>query len=102
MIPRQSLPSVIIEELIAGKITAVMSLSARTLDAFVQLLHKHDIWHHHQNITILSISDKAGMLSNDICGDLQWREHLVAETPDKTGIIALARYWHQLSVAREK
>ncbi len=95
MIPRSSFPSAIIEELVAGKITAVMSLSARTLGAFVQLLYKHDIWHHHQNIIVLSISDTAGIVSHDICGDLQWRERFVAETPDKDGMIALVRHWCQ-------
>ena len=97
MIPRSSLPSAMIEELAAGKITAVMSLSARTLAAFVQLLNKHDIWHHHQNIIVLSISDTAGIVSHDICGDLQWRARLVAETPDKAGMIALVRHWCEIS-----
>ncbi len=102
MIPRSSLPSAIIEELVAGKITAVMSLSARTLGSFVQLLHKHDIWHHHKNIIVLSISDKAGMVSHDTCSDLQWRERFVAETPDMEGMIALVRHWCQLISVSEK
>ena len=102
MIPRSSLPSAIIEELVAGKITAVMSLSARTLGTFVQLLNKHDIWHHHQNIIVLSISDTAGIVSHDISCDLKWRERLVAETPDKDGMIALVRHWCQKSGIREK
>ena len=102
MTPRTSLPSAIIEELVAGKITAVMSLSTRTLGAFVQLLNKHDIWHHHQNIIVLSISDTAGIVSHDICGDLQWRDRLVAETPDKAGMIALVRHWCQLSGVSDK
>ena len=91
---RTTIPASFVAQLEAGQISAVMSLSARTLTAFVQLLHAHDIWHHHRKMSVLSISHAACDLPQDGKNTLQWHQVLIADRPDHASMMTLAHNWH--------
>jgi uroporphyrinogen-III synthase len=91
---RTTVPASFIAQLEAGEISAVMNLSARTLTAFVQLLHTHNLWHHHRKISVLSISSAACDVPYDGKHNLQWQEMLIADKPDHASMMALAHNWY--------
>lgn len=83
--PQASLPPAIIEAISNNRISAVISMSARTSHAFVELLQTHNLWHHHSSIILIAGSESIAAAAGD-----GWQEIYVARRPKRTRILAIA------------
>ena len=61
----------------SGKIDGIMTMSKRTLKNFKHLLKKYDIWEHHKEINLFSISYS---VSNSVSGS--WKKKFVPDEPN--------------------
>ena len=63
----------------SGKIDGIMTMSKRTLKNFKNLLKKYDIWEHHKEINLFSISNS---VSNSVRGT--WKKKFVPDEPNNS------------------
>ena len=83
--PQASLPPAIIEAISDDQISAVISMSARTSHAFVELLQTHNLWHHRRSMILIAGSKGIA----DAAGD-GWQKIYVARRPKRTRMMAIA------------
>ena len=83
--PQSSLPPAIIAAISTNRISAVISMSARTSYAFVELLQTHNLWHHRKEIMLIAGSEGIAAAAGD-----GWQNIYVARRPKRTRMLAIA------------